>query len=195
MADGHGAQRGAVEVHLPVRIRRGAGERSAGNTDEHAVGVRTLDRHQRDPRGIVNELDVVGDDELLERRAHRRRPPRRHVQPHLVGQGVDAQVRHHLPLLCQQRRRDAVAVVQTRDVVRHHALQEGDPVGAGEAHDGTKSGVEQAAALAHRGVLVLPVAKPRRQHRLAERHHLGTAGPLDRFQLSGHLVVPETPSD
>ena len=183
---GDGPHRYPIEAQLAVRIRRRTVHRLAGDGEQHPRRLRSFEDHQWRPGVVGDELDVVGDDEALERGAHGLRARRRHVEPHLVGQHIDTQVRHDLALLRQQRGIRPFAGLQLGDIVGHHALQEADAIGAGQAQQPTEARIEQAAALAHGRPLALQVAEAGRQVGIANGDEPCARGTLDGFQLRAH---------
>ncbi len=103
--------------------------------------TRTFDGDQRECSDL-GQLDVVGDEELLERVQERSGDPYVDVEQHAVRQRGDPHVGGDTPLDGQEERRTAAPRPESGDVVREHPLQEGDAVLAGRAHERAKPEIE-----------------------------------------------------
>jgi hypothetical protein len=107
--------------------------------------------------GDARQLDVVGDDEALQRRLRRFDRRGRAVQRDRLGLREHDEIRDRPALLAQQQRRTAGADAERLHVVRQHTLEEPDAIRSRHAHAREPRHVDEARAFGERAVLARAV--------------------------------------
>ena len=109
-------------------------------------------------RRDVHDLHVVGDDEFFQSLRNFLRQARFEIQKQFVRQTENVQVAFHFALGGDERGVTTFTDAQFFHVVRHLAVQKPDAVGAGQANPAAETQIQNAGALAQRGVFGRPVA-------------------------------------
>jgi len=139
--------------------------RQARGVGQQPGGAGSLDPDQGEGLARLSQLDVVGDDELLERLHERRARPHVHVEEERIPERGHPQVGRDPPLDGEEQRGAARPWSERRDVVAEHAVEERHPVRTRRAHDGAEAQVDERRTLAQRRILGRGVgAEAARQH-------------------------------
>jgi hypothetical protein len=137
-------------AHTRVRVAVGWRGDAAGR--EQRRRPRTLHADRRDRTG-VGELDVVGDEELLQRLEHRSADADVDVEQQRVVRREHADVRGDASLDRQEQAVRRLSGPELRDVAREHSLEEGRAVGARGADEGPEAQVQDGGRTRQRRVL------------------------------------------
>ena len=151
----------AVERHRDVVVDREVRERLTEDLLQRLAGGGTGDGEDARLLARVLELDLLRDEEPVERRQGRADELAAELQHQAIREAVHGQEGDDLPVDVEECGLAPLAGLERLDVVGEHALEEARPVAARRLDLAALRAVDQAGALAHGLVLAggIPVSE------------------------------------